>query len=44
MTFKKPNLRIHGVEKGAEIQTKDQLKKIIAENCPNLGKDMDIQI
>jgi hypothetical protein len=42
---KKPNLRIHEVEKGTEIQIKGiEFSEIIAENSPNLGKDMDIQV
>jgi hypothetical protein len=36
-TIKRPNLRIHGVEKRAETQTKGNLFiEIIAENFPNL--------
>jgi hypothetical protein len=44
---KRPNLRIHGVEQGAEIQTKgieNLLNDIIAKYSPNLGKNMDIQV
>jgi hypothetical protein len=44
---KSPNLRIHGVEKGAEIQTKgigNLLNEIITENFPDLCNDMDIHI
>jgi TolA-binding protein len=38
-TTKRPNLRIHGMEEGPEIQTKglgNLLNEIIAENFPNL--------
>jgi hypothetical protein len=38
---KRPNLRIHRIENGTEIQT---IKEIIAENSPDVEKDMDIQI
>jgi hypothetical protein len=43
----KPNQRICGVEKEAKIQTKGignlfLFNDIIAENFPNLGKDMAI--
>jgi hypothetical protein len=37
--IKRPKLRIHGVEEGAEIQTKSKenlLNEIIAEIFPNL--------
>jgi hypothetical protein len=39
--IKRPNLKIHGVEKGAEIQTKvieNLFFEISTENFPNLGK------
>jgi hypothetical protein len=40
------NLKICGVEGGVEMQTKSvrkQFNEIIAENSPNLGKDIDIE-
>jgi hypothetical protein len=38
----KPNLRIHGVEEGAEIQTKGN--EIIAENFPNQCNNVDTHV
>jgi hypothetical protein len=46
-TIKVPNLRMHGMEKGAEIQTKsieNLLNETTAENFPNLGNDTDTHI
>jgi hypothetical protein len=45
--IKKPNLRIHGVEEGAEIQTKgieNLFNEIIAENFPNLCNNIGTQV
>jgi hypothetical protein len=45
-SIKRTNLRIMGIE-GEEVQAKeicDILKKIIAENFPNLEKTMPIQV
>jgi hypothetical protein len=45
--IKRPNLKIHGVEEGPEIQTKgiENLSNgIIAENPPNLEKDKDAHV
>jgi hypothetical protein len=45
--IKRPKMRINGVEEGTEKQTKgiqNLFNEIIAENFPNLGNDMDIQI
>jgi hypothetical protein len=41
---KRPNLRIHRVQKGAEIQTKgigNLFNEIIAENFPNVCNNID---
>jgi Mg2+ and Co2+ transporter CorA len=46
-SIKRPNLRIMGVEKGEEVQTKGMrniFNKIITENFPNLEKTMPTQI
>jgi hypothetical protein len=42
-TIKRPNLRIHGVEEGAETHTKDtgKLFNKVIENSPNLCNDLD---
>jgi hypothetical protein len=45
-TIKRPNLRIHEVE-GAQTKTKgiqNIINELRAENFPNHGKDMDVQI
>jgi hypothetical protein len=45
--IKRQNLHLFGVEEGAEMQTKgivSLFSEIIAENFPNLEKDMNIQI
>jgi hypothetical protein len=45
--IKRPNLRIHGVEEGTEIQTKDfgnLFNKIIAEKSPDLCNDIDTHV
>jgi hypothetical protein len=42
--IKKPNLQISGVEEGTKIETKgieNLFNEIIAENFPNIGKEMD---
>jgi hypothetical protein len=44
--IKRPNLRIHAVEEGTKIQTREIKKLLIeitVENFPNLGKDVDIK-
>ena len=46
-TTKRSNLRIIGIEEGEESQLQDTeniLNKIIEENCPNLKKEMPINI
>ena len=46
-TMKKPNLRIIGIDKKEDIQLKGQVNifnKIIAENFPNLKKEMPMNI
>jgi hypothetical protein len=46
-SIKRPNLRIMGIEKGEEMQTKGMhniFNKIITENFPNLEKSMLIQV
>jgi chromosome segregation ATPase len=45
--IKRPNLRIMGIEEGAEVQAKgihNIFNKIIAEIFPNLEKTMPIQV
>ena len=45
--MKRPNLRITGIEEGAEIQTEGMNKlfnEIISENFPNLKNEMENQI
>jgi hypothetical protein len=45
--IKTPNLRIHSVEEGAEIQNKGMgniFNKIIAENFPNLCNYIDTHV
>jgi hypothetical protein len=42
--IKSTNPRLCGIEKGTEIQTKGTETKIIAENFPNLRKDIDTQV
>jgi hypothetical protein len=44
---KRPNLRIRGIEEGAEVQAKgicNIFNKIITEKFPNLEKTMPIQV
>jgi TolA-binding protein len=44
---KRQNLRIHGVEEGAEIQTKgigNLANEIIVDNFPNLCNNVDIHV
>jgi hypothetical protein len=46
-TVKRPNLRIHKVEEGAEMQTKiigNMLTEIIAKNFPSLCNDIDTNV
>jgi hypothetical protein len=46
-SFKRPNLRIMGIEEGEEVQAKGNhniFNKIITENFPNLEKIMPIQV
>jgi hypothetical protein len=46
-SIKRPNLRIVGMEEGAEVQAKEIcniFNKIIRENFPNLEKTMPIHI
>jgi phosphatidate phosphatase PAH1 len=46
-SFKRPNLRIMGIEEGEEVQAKvicNIFNKIITENFPNLEKTIPIQI
>jgi hypothetical protein len=46
-SFKRPNLRIEGIEEGEEGQAKgicNVFNKIITENFPNLEKTMPIQV
>jgi hypothetical protein len=46
-SIKRPNLRIMGIEKGKEVQTKgihNIFNKIITENFPNLKKVLLIQV
>lgn len=45
--IKRPNIRLTGPEKGAEIQvngTGSLFRELIAESIPHLGVEMDIQI
>jgi hypothetical protein len=45
--IKRPNLRIHGTVKDAEILSKgieSLFNEIIAENSQNLGKVMDVEV
>jgi hypothetical protein len=46
-SIKRPNLRIMGIEEGAEVQAKGMcniFNKIITENSLNLEKTMPIQL
>jgi chromosome segregation ATPase len=46
-SIKRPNLRIIGIKKGEEVQTKgicNIFNKIITENFPNLEKVLPIQV
>jgi hypothetical protein len=46
-SIKRPNLRIMGIEKGEEVQTKgvhNIFNKMNRENFPNLKKAMPIQV
>jgi hypothetical protein len=45
--IKRPNLRIHRVKEGSEIQTnvmENILSQIVAEKSPNLSNGVDIQV